>query len=129
MTSLNNCHGHIINDGSILYEEYLEDGVIFVVIQKYEKSYVKENFGDSSHFCLEAIIYNGNKHTYSNGVISLTNNDRQEFEPFPKLREIKTKDGFRVFEHAYFHHEVDNKKCRRVIWLIEVPKEDLKKFI
>lgn len=125
MTALNNLKGHIVKDGKVIYEEVLDNGLLFIIIEIYEPSYTKENYANSSNLWLEAVITDGNKHTWSNGIISLNDIEEQESRDgngnFRTLNQLKTKDGFKVWEHEHAITSIS----RRIKWIIEVPKEFL----
>lgn len=141
MTAINNLKGHIVRDGKVVYSEDLEPGLIFAVVEQYEPFYEKGNYSDSSKLWLEATITTGERHTYSNGVVSLVEADTKEVVEESSafrdpLRKLKTKDGYRVWESVYGErHYVEVKngeevpmKSRVVKWCVEVPKEKLSKF-
>lgn len=141
MSAINNLKGHIVKDGKIVYSEQIENNLHFAVVLKYEPFYDSNHHQNSSKLCCEAVITNGNKHTYGNGVISLDEASEIQTvkgtEKFNPLREeLKTQDGFRVWQKDYQYHEdeqeIDGKKMkiktRKLIWLVEVPKIDLLRY-
>lgn len=128
MTAINNLRGYIVKDGRVIYSEKVEDAVIFVVIEKYLPFIDEKNFVTSSVVWLEAAVTTGEEHRWTNGVLSLKENMRQEIAPFPELRTLVSKDGYRLWEHAHSHYPLNGTPSRRVMWLVEVPKEELIKF-
>lgn len=137
MTALNSLNGCAIKDGSVIYSEQLAPNLYFTIILRYEPFYDGRNSANhqnSSFLQCEAIISNGVKHTYSNGIIGIeeaveiqcTVNKGEWPELLPDL---KTKDGFRVWQKDYHYHEVPSDLYKRkVIWLVEVPKLSLLKY-
>lgn len=145
MASINSLKGKIVKDGRIVYSEKLENGLYLNVIIKYTPFYDGKNcnyYQSSSELTIETLISNNNYQNYSNGAISL--NDVIEYQitdekgNFSKLeKEFKTKDGYRVWQKDYNYQEstmeVDGNKIktktRNVVWLVEIPKLDLIKYI
>ena len=141
MAAINNLKGHIVKDGKVIYSEQLENGLHFVVILMYEPFYEGKNANNyqmSSRLICEALITTGNKHTYSNGTISLeeasTLEKIKENEKWKSLcTDLSTKDGFRVYQKDYQYNDYEKEeegkkiklKTRRVTWLVEVPKLEL----
>lgn len=124
MSAINNLKGHIVKDGKVVYSEEIENGLIFAVVIMYEP-YSKSS---SSQLICEAIMTNGNKHTWSNGVISLDDAfvvEKSIDGKFTELRkELKSRDGFRIWQSEEFN----NGDTRKLSWKIEVPKNDLLKY-
>jgi hypothetical protein len=135
MTAINNLKGHIVRDGSIVYQEELRPNLYFAVAQMYEPIYDKDNYGSSSKLWLEATITTGQTHTWSNGVNSLIEAEHFEeaTENFNNLEKLKTSHGFEVWQHAYDHRSYtkDGKtiKSRKVKWLVKLSKDQLAKFL
>ncbi len=144
MSTINCLKGHIIKDGKIVYSEQIDKGLHFAVVLMYEPFYDgknKTNHQNSSQLICESIITTGNKHTYGNGVIGLDeaiiieqSDDNGKFKP---LREdLKTISGHRVWQQDYCYNEYEEEKngkkfkvkTRQVIWLVEVPKNELLKY-
>jgi len=137
MSAINNLKGHIVKDGKVVYSEELEPHIIFAVIQLYEPKYEKHNYSNCSRLLLKTIITTGEKYIFSNGVESLIDAERieeiNEDENFETLREIKTLQGFKVWESSFGENNYLNtkkikKKSRKVKWIVEVPKNELVKF-
>jgi hypothetical protein len=136
MSAINNLGGRIVVDGKVVYIEKLDLNIFFAVVEMYEPKYVKENYGISSSLLLNAFITNGVKYQHSNSIVSFLDIDYQETidqqDEFSELKELKTSQGFRVWQHQYyiqkFNEDGKKKKARRVKWLVEVPKEELSKF-
>lgn len=141
MSAINNLKGHIVKDGKVVYSEQIENGLHFSVVLMYKPFYDGKNHQNSSELMCEAIMTTGNKHTWGNGVISLDEasiiEKADDNGKFKQLREeLKTKDGFRVWQKDYSHSEHEEEKdgkkvkvkTRRVGWLVEVPKLDLLRF-
>lgn len=132
MTAINNLKGHIIKDGKVVYSEQLENNLHFAVVLMYEPFYDgknNDNHQNSSQLICQAVITTGKKHTWGNGVTSIeeaVERQRQDNNgKWPTLqKDLKTKDGHRVWQKDYQYHE----KTRMVIWLVEVPKLDLLKY-
>lgn len=141
---MNNLKGHIVKDGKVVYSEPLENGLHFAVILMYEPFYDGKNSANhqnSSQLICESMITTGAKHNWSNGVVSLEAAseieriyDNQNWKPL--RQDIKTKDGFRVWQKDHQYNEYDEEKNgkkikvkqRCLIWLVEVPKLDLLKY-
>lgn len=136
MTAINNLAGHIVHDGIVVYDELLEPNLHFVVVEKYEPKYEKGNYSNSSALWLATTISTGEKHTFSNGVISLIdageNETIKEKDDFRPLRKLKTSHGFPVWESVYgekhYEHDGVKLKVRTVKWIVEVPKKELASF-
>lgn len=144
MSAINNLKGHIVKDGKVVYSEQIENGLHFAVVLMYEPFYDGKNSSNhqnSSQLMCEAIMTTGNKHTWGNGVMSLDEASVIEkieaTEKWKPLRdELKTKDGFRVWQKDYQYNEYEEQKdgkkvkvkTRRVSWLVEVPKLDLLRY-
>lgn len=143
MSAINNLKGHIVKDGKVVYYELIESGLHFAVVLMYEPFYDGKNSNNhqnSSQLICEAIMTTGNKHTWGNGVMSLDEASVFEkieaTEKWKPLRELKTKDGFRVWQKDYQYNEYEEEKdgkkvkvkTRRVSWLVEVPKLDLLRY-
>lgn len=139
MSSTNNLKGTVIKDGRIVYYEKLEKGLYFYVTLKYEPFYDGKNtqyHQDSSQIMIEATISNGERFNYSNGVTCISEAKYTEISDekgkFKDLEELTTKDGFRVWQQDYNFGETyvldKPRKTRTVMWLVEVPKEDLLKY-
>lgn len=144
MSAINNLKGHIIKDGKVVYSEQIENGLHFAVVLMYEPFYNGKNTANhqnSSQLMCEAVMTTGNKHTWGNGVMSLDNASVIEKievnEKWKPLREeLKTKDGFKVWQKDYQYNEYEEEKdgkkvkvkTRRIIWLVEVPKLDLLRY-
>lgn len=115
MSAINNLNGRIVRDGKVVYSEQVENGLYFAVILMYEPFYEgknTDNYQNSSQLTCKAIMTNGNRHTWGNGVVSL--DDASVFEKsdsngkFKPLREeLRTKDGFRVWQKDYQHNEYE----------------------
>lgn len=129
MSAINNLKGHLVKDGKVVYSEQLEPGLHFMVILMYEPFYEGKNTANhrnSSQLICEAVMSTGVKQAWGNGVISIeeaaTMQQADEKGKFPPLREeLRTKDGFRVWQQDYQYSE----KSRKVAWLVEVPKNEL----
>ena len=144
MSAINNLKGHIVKDGKVVYSEQIENGLHFAVVLMYEPSYDGKNTANhqnSSQLICEATMTTGNKHTCGNGVMSFDEASVIEkievTEKWKPLREeLKTKDGFRVWQKDYQYNEYEEKrdgkkvkvKTRRLSWLVEVPKLDLLRY-
>lgn len=144
MSAINNLKGHIVKDGKVVYSEQIENGLHFAVVLMYEPFYEGKNTShhqNSSQLMCEALITTGNKHTFGNGVGSLEEacvvEKADDAGRFKSLREdIKTKDGFRVWQKDYAYNEHEEEKgggktkvkTRSVIWLVEVPKLELLRY-
>lgn len=144
MSSINNLQGTIIKDGKVVYSEKLQDELYFAVILMYEPFYAGKNTAgnqESSKLMCQAVITNGKKHTWSNGITSLEEAMVVEIiegdNVFAALKnELKTKDGFRVWQKDYGYLEreyiIQEKKIklkmRKVKWLVEVPKINLLEY-
>jgi hypothetical protein len=144
MSEINNLKGHIIKDGKVVYSEQIENGLHFAIVLMYEPFYSGKNTANhqnSSQLMCEATMTNGNKHTWGNGVMSLDEasmteiaDDNGKFKPLRD--ELKTKDGFRVWQKDYSYNEYEEEregkkvkvKTRRVSWLVEVPKQNLLRY-
>lgn len=147
MSALNNLQGTIVKDGKVVYLEKIEGSLFFAVVLFYSSFYSganKNNYQSSSKLECDALMINGNgteKYTYSNGVIGLSEATIIEqveisdiFEPI--RHDLKTKDGFRIWQKDYQYNEFETHKndlkvkmkSRRVTWLIEVPKIDLLRY-
>jgi len=144
MSAINNLKGHIIKDGKVVYSEQVDTGLHFAVVLMYEPFYGgsnQANHQNSSQLTCDAIMTTGNKHTWGNGVMSLDDarviqkaDNNGNFEPLKK--ELKTIDGFRVWQKDYAYNELEYEekgkkikvKTRSVIWLVEVPKMDLLRY-
>lgn len=149
MAAINNLKGTPVKDGKVIYSEQLETSLHFAVILMYEPFYEGKNTANHQHstqlFC-EAVMTTGAKHTWGNSIVSLEEADWFEkvkaTEQFKPLREeLKTNDGFKVWQVAYYFGEHEEKekdekgndvkvkyKTRRVKWLVEVPKIAMLKF-
>ena len=139
MTAINNLKGHIINDGKVIYDEVLSNGLHFSIIFMYEDKYMGKNIlnhQNSSNILIESSINTGKIHTYSNGIKALIDDCRVEKsyknKPFKDLEKIKTKDGFLAYQVELRKHTYDNIinddspiESRTVEWIIEVPKKYL----
>jgi len=144
MSAINNLKGHIIKDGKVVYSEQIENGLHFSVVLMYEPFYDGKNAANhqnSSQLMCEATMTTGNKHTWGNGVMSLDEasiiEKADDNGKFKLLREeLKTKDGFKVWQKDYQYNEYEEEKdgkkvkvkTRRVSWLVEVPKLDLLRY-
>lgn len=141
MSAINNLKGTVVKDGKVVYSEQIENGLYFAVILMYEPFSDGKNTLNSSQLMCEAVMTTGNKHTWGNGVMSLDKasiiekaDDNGFFKPLRD--ELKTKDGFRVWQrdcqHNEYEEEIDGKKVkvkiRRITWLVEVPKLDLLRY-
>jgi len=149
MAAINNLKGTPVKDGKVVYSEQLETSLHFAVILMYEPFYEGKNIANHQHstqlYC-EALITTGSKHTWGNGINSLDEADWFEkvksTDQFKPLREeLKTIDGFKVWQIAYKFDEHEEKekdengkeikvkyKTRRVKWLVEVPKMSMLKL-
>ncbi len=144
MSVINNLKGRIVKDAKVVYLEQIENGLYFAVVLMYEPFYDGKNASNhqnSSQLMCEAIMTTGNKHTWGNGVISFDEASIIEKSDYngkfkPLREELKTKDGFRVWQKDYsyneFEEEISGKKVkirtRRISWLVEVPKIDLLRY-
>lgn len=137
MSAINNMKGHIIKDGKIIYQEQIESGLYLIVILMYEPFHAAHR--NSSQLICEAFISNGNKHVWGNGVISMEDAiiiEESDNGKFSQLREVKTKEGHKVWQQDYqydeFEREKDGKKVivktRKLQWLVEIPKLALLKY-
>jgi len=144
MSGVNNLKGSIVKDGKVIYSEKLENGFHFAIVLMYEPFYKgknQANHQNSSQLYCEATITNGKRTEWSNGVVSIGDAEvcevtlkSNKFEDISK--DIKTKDGFRVWQKDYNYSEfvinVKGKpvkmKFRRLKWLVEVPKNDMFKY-
>ena len=143
MSTLNTLKGHFVKDYSVKYKEKLSNGLWFYVIFKYDSGYKsKEFYRSSSELYIETIITDGNLNSWSNNVLSYKeatiHEDILKSESFlPLAEEIRTKDGYRVWQEVYNKVEytqelekgkTEKRKSRVTKWLVEVPKEDLLKI-
>lgn len=141
MSAVNNMRGHLVKDGRVVYLEKIEHNLFFVVVVMYESMYEK-NMYNSSCLMIEAMMVTGEKTTFGNGVVSYEIASISEriypTEKWQQMRpELKSKDGFIIKQKDYNYNEWDelngdkkvNVKQRSVSWFIDVPKEDLIKFL
>ena len=143
MSALNTLKGQMIKDYQVKYKEKLPNGLWFYIILRYNSGYnSKEFYRSSSEIYIDAVITDGNLNTYGNNVLSYKEVEKHEdilkSESFLALSvEIKTKDGYRVWQEEYnkkeYSQEIENnksqkRKSRTTKWLVEVPKEDLLKI-
>jgi len=132
--------GHIAKDGGDVYTERLDNGLLFIITCTYAPYYAGSNSANhqsSSQLICEAIITNGIRHTWGNGIISHIAaveteiaDEKGNFKPLAP--ELKTKEGFRVWQKDYQYSSYEEKgktiKTRNLIWLVEVPKKELLNF-
>jgi len=82
MSALNNLNGKITKDHKIVYNELLSNGLRFIIVWMYYKT----------TFQIDCFITDGDKYTFSNGVISF--NDAYAKE---QSKGIITKDRVECF--------------------------------
>jgi hypothetical protein len=116
-----NLKGHIVKDGKVVYSEQLKQNLHFVVIAMYEPKYQREHYQSSSQMLIQAVITNGNKTKWSNGVDSFQLAQETQEKPFKPIETITTKQGFKAWQQDYNYRGV----YRDVVWIIEVPKHEL----
>lgn len=82
MSAINNLKGKITKDYEIVHNELLSNGLNFIIVCMYYKT----------TFLIDCFITNGDKHTYSNGVISFA-------DAYAKTESkgVITKDGFECY--------------------------------
>jgi len=142
MAAINNLKGTPVKDGKVVYSEQLETSLHFAVILMYEPFYEGKNTANHQHstqlYC-EAVITTGSKHTWGNGIHSLDEadwfekvRDNEKFKPLKS--DLKTKDGFRVWqvEYSFGDFEItkeqfEKSKNSNYDFLSEIDKNDLQK--
>lgn len=145
MSLINNLIDNTVENGKVVYSEEIEKGLHFVILMTYESFYNGKNTNHhqgSSHLTCEALMTTGSRYTYGNGVFYLNKAKEHQTEDtsgnFKPLREeLKTKNGFKVWQKDYQYDEREKIeegkkikfKTRNVIWLVEVPKMDLLNFL
>jgi hypothetical protein len=136
MAALNNLQGDVIKDGKVLYKEKIKDGMYVMVVCLYQGKYEGKNNWrhESSRMFIQAFVSNGDSHTHSNGVTSLT--DWYEHENVFNQKDFKlleepftTEQGFIITQYSDGTHNYlkDNEivYTRTLKYTVEIPKEFL----
>lgn len=130
MASINNLGGKVVKDGKVVYSEEIDQGVLFVVIMKFDPYSIFEQGGSSTLSIETAVIKEGARQNYSNGVIGLSDHwDDQQMDngKYPDLKRVELKMGA-VAEQKVVPLSWKT-EVRRVIWHVDVTKDQLLRIV
>ena len=145
MAAVNNLKGHPVKDGNIIHFEKIADRLYLAIVLMYEPiGTPNSTWRNSSQLSIQVTITTGEKHQFSNGIVSLTEAKihqevkfEDEYEKLPENIYYSEKgykiwleihgDGTRLVFDKSTNKEIKY-KFRQATWICEIPKKDLLEF-